>query len=180
MRPTILTFALLLLFCSSDNGTFSLFYSPVVTFSGYIDKEYASLPGYLEYPNSCELDGDTIKMAFYSTDYQPTTTPSGRLLRIWLLPNPNDSDTTTHTFLGTARLFMKFTDHTGGTTCSYEVHPGDTVRSLFSGQVEIETLDWVRNGTVALDEVTFLSQPMGAFCREFLEIEEGTISGRIE
>jgi len=147
-------------------------YNPPVVFAGYVNNDYDSLPGNQDWPNTCELRGDTIRMNFRSNTFHVQNGIwYGDLLTITLLPTANDSSIGTRSvYLHMARYFDQ--------NYSYDVAPADTLQ-LYNNKVEMRALSLSRShgARIEIDRITAIAKALTG--NTGLTIDDGRISGRI-
>jgi len=89
-RRWAVVWPLLFFFCNSPIEQL-LPYVPEVTFTGYLNATYDSLAGNRQWPNTCRLVADTIRIYCYSTDFSEVDRiRQGDLMRIDLFPDSGD------------------------------------------------------------------------------------------
>lgn len=168
--------AALFLFCAcSKNSPFSLLpYKPVITFSGIVGPDSLYLPGSKQYPNTCSLTVDTIRMFFYSEAFSQGSISSGDEMRIDIFPPDSQ-------FITKRRARLHFTRYDyGQNTCTYNVGPADTLNNYNLFSMHRTTLERNRGGTVLLDAIAATARPLGSFGDVELSLVRGVIAGNIE
>lgn len=170
----IVTLALcLLLQCSNGKGGItSLFYSPSIYFAGYFNGYYDSLTGNFWYPNSCQLAGDTIRMFFYSSEFEVVNRVwHGDFIRIDLYPG-NDSA------IGRARILFHMARYLEQ-NFSYTVGPLDTIYGYDKIQLYVQDINRTSGGSVNIRDITVTTRPLGGTLGEALELLHGRVHGTI-
>ena len=147
-RVTVTLAFCMLLQCSNGmGGITSLFYSPSIYFAGYFNGNYDSLTGNYWYPNSCKLVGDTIRMFFYSSEFEVVNRVwQGEFIRMDLYPG-NDSA------IGRARILFHMARYLEQ-NFSYTITPIDTVYGYDRIQLHVEDINRTRGGSVNLRDIT--------------------------
>ena len=170
-----------------DDGGLEAVYQPPVTFQGYVNGIWYELPGYRSYPNRCSVERDTLKMRFYSEDYNPDPVPAGMYMSIDVFPfHPETLYTTFDTIIvphpntvALGEVRFHFVTHTGS-TCSYDIVPADTLKGDIGFSMWFESLRRTRGSSAEFYEMTVAAPALGFYCGWELLITEGEISGRIE
>jgi hypothetical protein len=169
----ILTF-LLILRCSTIQVPP---YTPVITFSGYLNDAWTELPGYYLHPNTCELHGDSVIMALYSNDYDPSPIPTGILLRISIFPLAQDTIFPADDQITTRNCIVHCFKNTDRYSCSYDIIPEDTVAS--TNAITMTIVSFIRRSgrQIAFKDIAARANSLTPYCGEAFSIKEGVIDG---
>jgi hypothetical protein len=150
----------------------SLFYSPSVYFAGYINGNYDSLIGNYWYQNSCQLAGDTIRMFFYTSEFEEVNrVRHGDFIRIDLYPG-ND------TAIGRARILFHMARYLEQ-NISYNVSPVDTVYGFDRIQLYVQDINRCKGGNINLKNISVTTRPIGGTTGEELKLLNGRVRGTI-
>lgn len=104
-------------------------YSPIVVFSGRFGDDCVELPGNSRYPNECYRVEDTIRMRFFSRDYNVRDNIwYGDQLRVDLYPDTVITDTNRLSMVGYANAFIRLSRYLDGNVPNetYRVGPSDS------------------------------------------------------
>ncbi len=178
IRPLLLA-AVLLVYSLSGCGILdsfpSLDYEPVVVFTGYFNEDFHKLTGNRSQPNTIERVGDTIRMYFFSSDFDgKSRTWRGDQLRIDLY-RTNDS-TTIH---GTDNALVRLSRYAEG-NATYLVCAADSAWSPPLGsKMYVEDLHNRRGGTIRISEFYAALHSPHAYTTA-MEIKKGEIFGRFD
>lgn len=170
----VMTLALCGLFqCSNGKGGItSPFYSPLIYFAGYFNGNYDSLTGNYWYPNSCQLVGDTIRMLFYSSEFEVVNRVwHGDFIRMDLYPG-ND------TAIGKARILFHMARYLEQ-NLSYTITPIDTIYGYDRIQLYVQEVNRTRGGTINLRDITVSTGILKGTTGEALELLHGRVQGTI-
>jgi hypothetical protein len=160
------------LYCTT-NDPLGIPYEPRVVFVGSVSGDYDSLPGNRDWPNTCILKGDTVKMTFFSESFKEVNNMrSGDFIRMDLFPCSTcvSGINTKHVRFHMARYLSS--------NFSYEITPSDTVGATDEISIQIRTLDRHHNGAVDLYGIGATANPLVGTTD--LDLINGRISGSIE
>lgn len=104
-------------------------YTPIVVFTGRFGDDRVELPGNSRYPNECYLVQDTIRMRFFSRDYNVRDNIwYGDQLRIDLYPDTALTDTNLFAMIGYVNAFIRLSRYLDGNfpNETYRVGPSDS------------------------------------------------------
>ncbi len=156
-------------------------YEPVIVFSGRFEGEEVYLPGNVRKPNTCTIHHDTIRMYFYSDDYDDRkATWNGEQLRIEIYPDRDSIES-----LGMLEMMMRLSrygrdERGGGSNRTYHIGPADTIIAppcaLYA---EAEALSWNSGGRIRITRIAANLHTVGGTGLGFT-ITEGLIEGRVE
>ncbi len=171
LPATVAAAALLFLFCNNA-GLAIPPYVPVIVFSGYINGDQFSWTGNPDYHDSCYMSNDTLRMFFYSPDYQANPW-QGDQLRLEIF-HPDSAFITTHSV-----IFHLSRYSTGSTNLTYEVVPSDTVTGSYGISMKIGSFGMSSGAQISLSDigVTPRVSGMGDIAATIIK---GTITGRVE
>jgi hypothetical protein len=159
----------------SNNSLLSLTpYKPAITFSGIVGPDSLYLPGNRDYPNTCSLEADTVRMYFYSGDYSRGIISTGDQMRIDVLSADSAFITKRN-----ARLHFTRYDYDQNTS-TYEVTPADTLNTDNNLSMKIMEFGWQKGDSVNLVDITVSARPLGSFGTGALSITHGVITGIIQ
>lgn len=147
-------------------------YVPEVTFAGYFNNTYDSLTGNWQWPNTCEMVGDTIRIYCYSSFFsEANRIRHGDLMRLDLYP----PDTMVEGYQKGNILFhlARYYD----TNESYTINPADTIDVTINFKSQTQSFSHTRGGSFELGEI-YVSTPPVAQGR-YLEIKEGHLIGTV-
>jgi hypothetical protein len=157
--------------CSKD--ALEIPYVPQITFVGSISGDYDSLPGNRDWPNTCFLKADTVRMTFFSENFIETSgIRSGNFIRIDMFPCSTcvSGIDTHHLRLHCARYL--------NTNLSYEITPDDTILTSEKITMQIRTLTREHGGAVELYDIAAIAQPLIGNLE--LVVKNGRIFGSIQ
>ena len=161
-----------LLICCCQNGIDPKnLYEPEVTFAGYFNDMYDSLTGNWQYPNTCRMVGDTIRIYCYSAFFgESNRIRNGDLMRLDLYPDTTeDAYQKGHVLFHLARYY--------DTNESYTVNPADTLDVIVNFKSQTESFSHRRGGSFELDDIYVSAPPVGQ--GRFLEIKDGHLAGSV-
>ncbi len=129
-------------------------YEPVVTFTGYYDKQWVELPGHAGKPNQCYLTADTVWVECYSDGFDDSDLGRTVGYRLILRIHPFTVDTTKTFWTGHIRA--RFTDF--ATLTRFEatrvLNPQDTAwGAIFTASGGVQTLQRRPNGRIEIDKI---------------------------
>jgi hypothetical protein len=154
------------IFCVNSHGIDDSPYTPPIVFAGFLGNDYDSLPGNSDWPNTCTLAGDTVRMYFYSEKFaEVNKCRSGDLLRMDLLPRANDS------LLGLRDIIFHLARYLE-TNYSYDVVPADTLQNQKTVAMRAIRLSRTQGGAIDLDRISIQVKA--------LDIHDGRIFGTIK
>jgi hypothetical protein len=160
--------------CSSMVAVIPLPYVPVITFSGIVNTDSLRYPGNRQYPNTCRIVGNCVRMYFYSEDYSQGSISHGDQMRI-------DVYGVDSQFITERTALFDLTRYDrGSTTPTYTIVPADTLNDYNNFHIKIVTFDRRNGGAIELKEMTVMSRPLGQYASDPLKIVRGVISGKIE
>lgn len=159
--------------CSNTPMQSLLPYEPVITFAAIVGSDSLFLPGSRQHPNTCAFDADTMRMYFFSDNFQQGSISTGDQLRI-------DVFFADSQFITERRARLHFTryDH-NQTTCTYEIIPADTLNDYNNLTMKVMKFEWKNGGSVHFTDITATARPLGQFGAAYLSISHGVISGNI-
>jgi hypothetical protein len=145
-------------------------YIPEVTFTGYFNANYDSLAGNRQWPNTCRLIGDTVRIYCYSTTFSEVNRiREGDLLRIDLFPDSGNGFEKRNTLFHLARYH--------GQNESYTINRGDSADITIRFESEVVSYAASVNAPLELDEIFVRTPPLGP--GQHLEILKGHLWGRV-
>lgn len=161
-----------LLLCYCQNGVDpEVLYKPEVTFAGFFNDTYDSLTGNWQYPNTCRMVGDTIRIYCYSAFFgESDRIRNGDLMRLDLY-----SDTTEDAYQKGQILFHLARYYESNE--SYTINPADTLDVRINFKSETEFFSHRRGGSFELDEIYVSTPPVGQ--GRYLEIKNGHLKGMV-
>jgi hypothetical protein len=130
-------------------------YEPQIVFVGSVTGDYDSLPGNHDWPNTCILKGDTVKMTFFSESFKEVNNiRSGDFIRMDLFPCSTcvNSFTTKHVRFHMARY--------QSTNFSYEITPADTLQGSDQISLMVRSLERQHGGAVDLYDIEAIAKPL--------------------
>jgi hypothetical protein len=152
-------------------------YEPVVTFRGIFNNWETYLPGHLLKPNTVELFNDTLRMYFYSEDYNDEKLPwTGDQLKVEIYGHFGDSIIDNHFLL---MRFSRFTDENE----TYQIGPSDTLDKLLYAFFTLESMpDSGGNTGIEIKNISALMRRlvMGGGGGSGIEIKEGVIRWAVQ
>jgi hypothetical protein len=161
----------LLIHCSETVS--NIICNPVVIFSGYVNDEYLCLRGNCIWKNQCRFDGDTLRMFFYSEDFQEINNiRDGDFFRLYIYPGDGQ-------IIGTGRVLFHMARYHGKNS-SYTVSPADTLYGRSIAKMQIRTDGRNSSEEILLDNIYIRCPPVFGTNGETLEIKEGIIQGVIQ
>ena len=167
-----MTFCVTLQCNNGKGGILSLFYTPSIYFAGYFNGNYDSLTGNSWYQNSCQLVGDTIRMFFYSSEFEEVNrVRQGDFIRMDLYPG-NDSA------IGKARILFHMARYLEQ-NISYTITPVDTLYLFDRILFYVQDINRSRGGNVNLRDITVRTRPISGTHGEELTILHGRVRGTI-
>lgn len=170
--PIVILLLIIAMCQNGDVGLISLTYNPPVYFTGYINGTYDSLTGNSDYKNNCYLVEDTIRMCFYSSNFEEVNrVRNGDFIRIDLYPGSDSALKRGNVLFHMARY------HERNTT--YTITGRDTVFGYDRIQFGIETISRRKGGRLSIDGITVTSRPVAGTHGEYLEIKHGRVQGTI-
>jgi hypothetical protein len=174
-RKILRTGALLPIFALQCGITHPLetIYEPQVVFVGSVTGDYDSLPGNRDWPNTCILKGDTVRMTFFSESFKEVNTiRTGDFVRMDLFPCSTCviGFTTKHVRFHMARY--------QSTNISFDISPADTISGSDKISLMVRSLDRQHGGAVDLYNIEALAKPLVGNLG--LDLLNGRISGSIE
>jgi hypothetical protein len=160
-------------------------YKPQIIFDGEINGVAMHLPGYLDFPNSCRISGDSVIMDMYSDDYAPSTSPlttsAGTYLRIKVFPQPGDSFFVTSLGFTERNCQVHYVVHSSLGTCSYDITPEDTLTKSQTFSMHNIHFEVSQGSEISLDKITASSKSLTPYCPSSTNaITNGTITGSVE
>jgi hypothetical protein len=165
---------LITLFACSKHSVFSPVYTPVITFSGYINNDSVYLPGNRWYPNTCRIEKGCVRIYLYSENYTQGGVSAGDQMRI-------DVFNADSAFLTERRsLFNLIRYDAIYTTETYTITPSDSLNDWNNFHAKVESFDERHGGSVRLTDMSVAARPLGQFASQPLMIAKGTVSGAIE
>lgn len=169
----IVTLLLSITTCQNgDVGLTSLIYTPPIYFAGYINGTYDSLTGNYNYKNNCYLVEDTIRMCFYSYNFEEVNRiRKGDFIRIDLYPGSDSVLRRGKVLFHMARYHERNT--------SYTITASDTLFGFDRIQFGIEMISRRKGGRLSIDGITIMSKPVVGTNGEYLEIKHGRVQGTI-
>ena len=145
-------------------------YVPEIVFTGYFNGDFDSLAGNWQWPNTCRLVGDTVRIYCYSTFFSESDRiRNGDLMRIDLYPDSGDGFEKRNTLFHLARYYES--------NESYTINRGDTVNTLVVFKSRIMSFSRSIDGAIELDSI-YIATPPVKFGRH-LEIKKGRLFGSI-
>ena len=163
---------LLILQCAINRPVEPL-YKPPIVFVGSFTGDYDSLPGNFDWPNTCKLDNDTIKMTFFSDSFKEVNNiRSGNFIRMDIFPCSTcvSSFTTKYVRFHMARYL--------NTNYSYEITPSDTTSGSDEISLRVRSLERQNGGTVDLYDIGGTAKALTGNLG--LDLVKGRIFGSIE
>ena len=148
-------------------------YEPRIVFVSSITGDYDSLPGNYDWPNTCILDNDTVKMTFFSESFKEVNNiRSGNFIRMDLFPCSTcvNSFTTRHVRFHMARYM--------NTNYSYEITPSDTTSGSDEISLMVRSLERQHGGAVDLYDIGATAKALTGTLG--LDLRSGRIFGSIE
>lgn len=146
---------------------------PVVVFSGVINGDYQRLIGNCSWENQCKLSGDTLRMYFYSENFQEVENiRDGDLIRMDIFPGDGQ-------LIGTARVLFHMARYHEKNS-SYTVCPADTLFTHSAVKMQSQMTDIFSSEQILLDNIYIRSPPEPGTYGEILEIKDGIIQGVIQ
>ena len=148
-------------------------YEPRIVFVGSVTGDYDSLPGNLDWPNTCILKGDTVKMTFFSESFKEVNNiRSGDFIRMDLFPCSTcvNSYTTRHVRFHMARYINE--------NYTYEITPSDTTSGSDEISLKVHSLERQHCGAVDLYEIGATAKALTGTLG--LDLQSGRIFGSIE
>jgi hypothetical protein len=160
-------------------------YTPQIVFDGEINGVAMHLPGYLDFPNSCRIAGDSLIMNLYSDDYAPSTSPlttsTGTYLRIKVFPQPGDSNFLTALGYSERNCQVHYVVHSSLGTCSYDITPDDTLTKAQTFSMHSIGFGNSSGSEISFDKITASSKSLTSYCPSSTNaIRNGTITGTLE
>jgi hypothetical protein len=155
-------------------------YTPVITFSGYLDQAWTELPGYYMHPNTCELHGDSVIMNFYSNDYDPSPIPTGTFLHIAIFPLPRDTIFPISNSIDTHNSMVHCFKTNDRYSCSYDISPADTTGASNGITLTIVSFARAHGRHIEFEKIAAKGTSLTSFCGEPFSILNGVISGTIQ
>jgi hypothetical protein len=176
----------ILLSCTPDTTVATFIYVPPVTFSGIFFKTVGGdsvyFAGNNAFPNTCRMEGDTVRMYFHSSDFsQVNQIRAGYQLRIDIFPlvrDSTDSGFTEPEYVTLRDVLIRLSEYATPQN-TYRVSRPDTMNNAFSVQMRIGALERRRNGRIHLHEI-YIGLHKEGFNSLSFEIKRGEISGRIQ
>jgi hypothetical protein len=162
---------LLALHCATN--PLEIHYEPQVVFIGSVTGDYDSLPGNSDWPNTCILKGDTVRMTFFSESFKEVNNiRSGDFIRMDLFPCSTcvSGFNTKHVCFHMARYLS--------TNISYEITPADTLEGSDKISLMVRSLDRQHGGAIDLYDIGAIAKPLVGNLG--LDLQSGRISGSIE
>jgi hypothetical protein len=150
-----------------------LAYRPPVTFKGCLNGGWIELVGNKDYPNTCRVIDDTVKLFLCSNDYLPGRFACGRFLRLVIFPFADSC-----TAISAKQMILHFCDYSEEMSPSYEITPADTASACDRAHLTAESLDRRTGGHIQLANIQVTACPMVR--GRHLEIVHGVISGTAE
>jgi hypothetical protein len=166
--------SLLNLSCSSLVSIIPLPYVPIVTFTGIVNTDSLYYPGNRQYPNSCRIKGDCVRMYLYSEDFSQGPISQGDQMRIDVYALDSQFITERHALFDLTRYSR------GTTSPTYTIVPADTLNDFNNFHAKIESFERRHGGAILLKEMTVSARPLGQYASEPLTIVRGVITGSIE
>lgn len=161
----------LLIHCSEAVST--LICNPVVEFCGYINDEYLCLKGNCIWKNQCRYDGDTLRMFFYSEDFQELDNIwDGDFFRLYIYPGDGQ-------MVGTGRIMFHMARYHGKNS-SYTVSPADTLNDHSVAKIHMQTVGRNPSEEILFENIYIRCSPESGTYGETLEIRDGKIQGVIQ
>ena len=173
LRP-IVAYSIACLSCSSLSSLVPLPYVPIITFSGIINNDSCFYPGNRQYPNTCRIMEDCVRMYLYSEDYSQGAISYGDQMRIDVYAVDSQFITERHSLFNLIRYDQ------GAATPTYTIVPADTLNDYNNLSIKVESFERRRGGAVRLKEMTVIGRPLGQYASEHLKIVRGVITGSIE
>lgn len=160
-----------LLFCLCTNPVkLVLPYTPEVTFAGYLNATYDSLTGNRQWPNTCRLIGDTIRLYCYSADFREVDrVRQGDLLRIDLYPDSGKGFEKSNTLFHLARYNSQ--------NESYTINRGDSADNSIRFESEIVSYSPSVGADLELKDIFVATPPV--VNAQYLEIRKGHLFGSV-
>lgn len=148
-------------------------YDPPVVFTGYICGDYKNLSGNGAWKNECRFVEDTLRMYFYSDNFQEINNiRDGDLIRLDIYPGDNP-------LIGTARVLFHMARYHGKNS-SYTVRPMDTLFNRAIAKMQRQISGTKSSDKILIDDIYIRSPPESGTNGEILEIKDGKIEGVIE
>jgi hypothetical protein len=148
-------------------------YEPQVVFVGSVTGDYDSLPGNRDWPNTCILKGDTVRMTFFSESFKKVNNiTSGDFLRMDIFPCSTcvNGFSTKHVRFHMARY--------QSTNISFDITPADTTNGSDQISLMVHSLDRQHGGAVDLYNIEALAKPLVGDLE--LDLQNGRIFGSVE
>jgi len=160
------------LFCGAQDPV-SFDYSPPVVFTGFINGTYDSLGGNRKWRNSCTMDGDTLRMFFFSNNFKEKgMIRDGDLIRIDVFPKEDSTDSSN--FLTNSRVLFHMARYLGNNT-TYTIPRNDRMGKV---EMTVTAMDLVSGGVVEFCNIIVSAPPLTG--GEMLAITKARIKGVIE
>ncbi len=152
-------------------------YSPVATFSGWVNGDSLHLPGNLRHPNTCTASVNSVDMCFYSEDFSSVgTTWTGSMLKLSLFVCGSD------TAISNGGVLFRYSAFTNG-NLTFQISREDTLRpianpiSLHVVQCSRHKGDEIRIEDISARPRLLTTGGIRGFDATF---SQGTISGTIQ
>jgi hypothetical protein len=160
--------------CSSAVAVLPLPYAPVIVFTGIVNNDSLCYPGNRQFPNSCRIEGNCVRMFLYSENYSHGAVSYGDQMRI-------DIYRTDSQFITERTALFDLTRYDRGiATPTYTITASDSLNDYNNFSIKVETFDRRGGGEVFLRDIYVTARPLGQYASEPLKIVRGVISGRIE
>jgi hypothetical protein len=169
---TILIVAIMVFIHCCNGVNPEVLYVPEVTFAGYFNNTYDSLTGNWQWPNTCEMVGDTIRIYCYSSFFsEASRIRLGDFMRLDLWP----PDSGEEGYQKGNILFHLARYH--DTNESYTINPADTIDVTINFESRTVSFSHSRGGSFELDEIHVSTPPVAQ--GRYLEIKEGHLIGMV-
>lgn len=165
----VLAFLLVGMYCQNMTALL-LPYEPDIIFTGFFNNTYDSLAGNRQWPNRCELVGDTVRIYCYSTFFSESNRiRHGDLVRFDLYPDSGDGFEKRNTLFHMARYY--------DCSESYTINRGDTLNPEIRLKCNIQSFSRRVGGEIDLNPISVFTPALKN--GRYLEIKDGRLFGRI-